>query len=324
VDRILQNRGFAFLKLIRFENLVMIAVTQILLRYFVMQKVLAAHTLSLQLSDGLFYLLVLSTVLIAAAGYIINDYFDVKTDMINHPDTVVVDRVIKRRIAIILHFILTVSGIVIGCYAAMKTGYLRLAFFHFGAAALLWFYSTHFKRMLLVGNITVAALTAAVAFMPFIFEVGNLQKMYPNFIFDYRHAVFSAFKYAWIFSLFAFITTFAREVIKDIEDYEGDRATGCMTMPIVWGIRASKLNAFFVLLITSLLLMFVVYNNARYERVIFSADNIYILAALIIPTLLLAMYLIKASDTVQFKRASLVLKGIMFLGLCYSFIFYYS
>ena len=97
---ILNNRFIALLKLVRVENLIMIALTQYFLRYFVLQKLLTGNHIALGLNDSLFSLLVLSTVLIAAAGYIINDYFDVKTDMINRPDTVVVDRVIKRRWAI--------------------------------------------------------------------------------------------------------------------------------------------------------------------------------------------------------------------------------
>lgn len=313
----------AFLKLIRIENLLMIVITQVLLRYLVLQKVLNDHLVSLQLADGLFYLVVLSTVLIAAAGYIINDYFDLKTDLINHPETVVVDRVIKRRWAIILHLTFTFLGLLIGMYAALKTGYLRLAVFHVAAAILLWFYSTNFKRQLLVGNITVALLTAAVAFMPFIYEIGNLQRLYPNFIFDQRHVVLSGFKLAWIFSVFAFITTLAREIIKDMEDYEGDKATGCKTLPIVWGYRAGRISVFFLLLITAILLLFVVYNSFRVERLLFTLSNVYILTGLVLPLLALAYFGLRSKLTAQFKKASLFLKMIMLLGLSYSFIFYY-
>src|SRR5688572_30341805 len=108
----------------------MIALTQILLRYFVLQKILDQNGIQAGLNNSLFLMLVLSTVLIAAAGYIINDYFDVKTDLINHPDTVVVGRAIKRRGAIFLHLTFTFFGLLIGMYAAFKIGYLRLAIFH--------------------------------------------------------------------------------------------------------------------------------------------------------------------------------------------------
>lgn len=324
MSNLLNNKFIAFLKLIRIENLLMIALTQFLLKHFVLQKILQQHGIEFELNDTLFSLLILSTVLIAAAGYIINDYFDVKTDMINHPDTVVVDRVIKRRWAIILHITFTLLGIITGMYAALKTGYLRLAIFHFVAAALLWFYSTHLKKRLLIGNVVVALLTASVAFMPLVFEMGVMQKLHPGFIMDYRHAIFSSFKIVFIFSLFAFITSIAREIIKDMEDYNGDKATGGLTMPIVWGIRSSKLVAFFLLIITALLLLFVVYNTVKSERVVSSVNTLYILLALILPLVILASYLLKAGTTAHFKRASLLLKFIMLMGLSYSFIFYYN
>lgn len=302
----------------------MIALTQILLRYFVLQKILQQNGIQFELDHTLFYLIVLSTVLIAAAGYIINDYFDVKTDLINHPDTVVVDKVIKRRYAIMLHLSFTFLGIFIGMYAALKTGYLRLAIFHFVAAFLLWVYSTHLKKKLLIGNIVVSLLTAAVAFMPFVFEMAIMQKTNPAFIHTYSHAILSALKVTCIFAVFAFITSMAREIIKDIEDYKGDKATGGLTMPIVWGIQSSKVNAFFLLSIAAILLLFVVYNTIKYQHIIFSINNAYVFCLLIVPLLLLAIYTLKSNATKHFKRASLFLKFIMLMGLCYSFIYYYS
>lgn len=324
MKKTLNNKFIAFLKLIRVENLVMIAFTQIALRYLILQKILNMHGIRLELDNRLFYGLVLSTVLIAAAGYIINDYFDVKTDLINHPDTVVVDKVIKRRWAIILHITFTLAGIMLGMYTALKTGYLRLALFHFTAATLLWFYSTHLKKTLLIGNLTVSLLTASVTFMPLVYELGVMQKLDQTFILTSRYAVFAIFKITFIFALFAFITSMAREIIKDMEDYKGDKETGGLTMPIVWGMRVSKLNAFFLLVITSLLLMFVVYNTIKSERVILTLNNLYIILGLIIPLAILAFYLLRAVESRQFKVASLMLKFIMLTGLCYGFIFYYN
>lgn len=324
MNKLLNNKGFAFLKLIRIENLIMIALTQILLRYFVLQKVLNEHGVHLELNNGLFYLVVLSTVLIAAAGYIINDYFDMKTDLINHPETVVVGKIIKRRLAIILHISFTFLGILIGMYAALMTGYLRLAIFHFVAAALLWFYSTNFKKQLLIGNIVVSVLTAAVAFMPFVFEVGVLQKAHPGFTVMHKDAILSCFKITFIFSLFAFITSLAREIIKDMEDYKGDKETGGQTMPIVWGMTVGKLNVFFLIVISVILLVFVIYNSFKFYRIIININNIYILCGLIIPLVILALLTINAKESRHFKSASLLLKFIMLTGLAYSFIFYFN
>jgi len=321
---LLNNKFIAFLKLVRIENLVMIALTQYFLRYFVLQKVLAAQNISLGLSDWLFSLLVLSTVLIAAAGYIINDYFDVKTDTINHPDTVVVDRIIKRRSAIILHIVFTFLGVSLGIFCALMTGFLRLAIFHLMAAILLWFYSTNFKKQLLVGNIVVSLLTASVSFIPFVYEIGVMQHLQPDFTAGHHRVILSCFKIVFIFSLFSFITSMAREIIKDMEDFKGDQATGGYTMPIYWGIPASKLTAFFLIVITVILLLFVVYNTFKAYRTLFTNDTIYILAGLMLPLFILLILILKAKEPEQFKRASLLLKFIMLIGLSYSIIYYYN
>lgn len=314
----------AFFKLVRLGNLLMIGLTQYFLKYCIIHKVFYQHGLDHAVDDVLFFLLVLSTVLIAAGGYIINDYFDLKTDLINHPQTVVVDTVIKRRWAIIFHLVFTFAGVVLGMYTALKTGYLRLAIFHFAAATLLWFYSTHFKRQLLTGNLTVAILTAAVTFMPFIYELGVMQKLQPGFLVHYREAVLSSFKYIWIYATFAFITTLSREIIKDLEDYEGDIATGCNTLPISWGTGAARLTSFFLIVITVLLLCFAVYNTIRWQRPVQVFPIIYIVAALVIPLCLLAIYVFGAQSSLQWHRASIALKVIMLAGLCYSLVFYYS
>lgn len=320
---VLQHPIAAFLKLIRIENLLMIAFTQYVLRYLVLRKILLQNGLQLELDHSLFFLIVLSTVLIAAGGYIINDYFDVKTDLINHPDTVVVDKVIKRRMAIILHLSITTLGLALGFFVALKTGYLRLMGFHLLSATLLWFYSTDLKKSLLLGNLLVALLSASVAFMPFVFEMGLMHKLDPDFLNHEWQVVLSGLKISLLFCLFAFITSLAREIIKDIEDYKGDKATGGHTMPIQWGMNVSKITVFFLLLITALLLLFVVYNSVKTYRVFLSLPNLYILVLLVLPLLFLSVKVLRSVSSKQFKSSSLLLKLIMLAGLCYSFIYYY-
>jgi len=324
MSRILNNPVGAFLKLVRIQNLLMIALTQYVLRYLVLRKVLMQNGVGLEMDHLLFFLVVLSTILIAAGGYIINDYFDVKTDLINHPDTVVVDKAIKRRWAIILHLILTTTGLLLGVFVALKTGYLRLFVFQLFAALLLWFYSTDFKKRLLLGNLLVALLSAIVALMPFIYEMAIMQKHDPEFLKHSHVVIFSALKITLLFGVFAFITTLAREIIKDIEDFKGDQATGGLTMPILWGIRTSKVIAFFLLLITALLLLFVIYNTIKINHEFYSLNVLYILFLLVLPLLILSIYILKSHRVTDFTKSSLMLKFVMLMGLCYSFVFYYG
>lgn len=320
MNSLLQHKGIAFLKLIRVENLIIIALTQYALRYLVLHKILEANQLASAMGHTLFHLMVISTLCIAAAGYIINDYFDVKTDLINHPNTVVVDKIIKRRWAIILHIVLTSLGILLGAYTALKTGYLRLVGFHLVAAILLWFYSTHFKKQLLVGNLVVATLTAAVVFMPFMFEMGVLQYQQPGFHKLYTTVVLTCLKMSVLFALFAFLTTLAREVIKDLEDFEGDQLTGSQTMPIVWGNVSSKLFTCFTLFITIILLSVAIYNHFKAYQTFFSPTPLYIFGGLILPLLFLIIWIIKAKNKTHYKQSSLLLKVIMLIGIAYCFI----
>ncbi len=301
----------------------MIGLTMFLVRYFILRKILVSNDFELAINQYLFGLIVLSTVLIAAAGYIINDYFDVKTDLINHPDTVVVDKILKRRWAIILHIALTLIGILIGIYCALKIGYLRLALFHIVAALLLWFYSTHFKKQLIVGNVVVSVLSASVVFMPLIFEMGLMQKLNPNFVFNNYLVFLSALKATFIFALFAFFTTLTREIIKDIEDIEGDNATGSKTMPIILGVSISKTVSLFLILFVIVFLLFIIYNSIKATLLMFTTQNFYILFLLICPLTLLIYLLLKAKHSKDYYYCSLILKFVMLLGLLSSIVFYY-
>ena len=308
-----KNPAIAFFKLIRIENLLIIVATQYCIKYFVFS---ITNDFS-QLTPLLFNLMVLSTVLIAAAGYIINDYFDVKTDKINRPETVVIDVYIKRRWAMVLHIVFNALGLAIGVYLALKCHHLRLVLFQLVSIVLLWFYSTHFKKQVLVGNLVVAALTATIPVMPAMYEYYLFGEL--NFItsFLFGSLIDGITKIVIVYAAFAFLTSLAREIIKDMEDFKGDIETGCKTMPVVWGIITSKVVTFFVLLntIALLLLSCLKFYNQHHLTAVY-----YILGLLVLPTALLILLTIKAKTSKQFKAASLLLKFIMLLGIAFTFI----
>ena len=169
------------------------------------------------LSDYKLLLISISTVLIAAAGYIINDYYDVKIDFVNKPERVVVDKLLKRRVVMAAHSILNFAGIGIGFLVSFK-----IALINFLSALLLWLYSNHLKRLPFVGNVAVALLTGAALLVIAIY---------------YQKNMFLVLVYA----IFAFSITLIREIIKDIEDVKGDTVFGCRTLPVIWGIRKTKM-----------------------------------------------------------------------------------
>jgi 4-hydroxybenzoate polyprenyltransferase len=313
---VLKNPVIAFLKLIRIENLLIIAITQWCIKYLVFSPI---NEFS-KFTPALFTISLISTILIAAAGYIINDYFDVKTDKINRPETVVIDVTIKRRWAVILHIIFNGIGLLLGLYLALKCHSLILLMFQILSILLLWFYSTHFKKQLLVGNIVVSLLTATIPLMPMVYEyylIGGINSLTSFLIGDFlKTLVIIVLGY----SAFAFLTSFAREVIKDMEDYKGDIQTGCKTMPIVWGIITSKVVTFFIIIITIGLLLLASFKFYKEQQFI---GVYYILGVVVLPLTFLLIQTIRAKTSKDFKMASLLLKFTMLFGIAFTIIIKY-
>ncbi|MDF7821478.1 geranylgeranylglycerol-phosphate geranylgeranyltransferase [Runella sp. MFBS21] len=203
-----------FLRLIRWPNLAIIAVTQYMARIFLIGPVSEWKQIFL---EPAIFLIVLSTVLIAAAGYIINDYFDVKIDLINKPEKVIIGRYLKRRVAIGTHQLFNVLGCIIALWVSKWVFLVSVL-----SATLLWVYASYFKKRPFIGNLIVSLLTASSLLILVVY--------YPQ-----NRAL------ACLYALFAFGITLIREIIKDIEDVKGDASHGCQTLPIIWGIRRTKL-----------------------------------------------------------------------------------
>ncbi|MGZ4054358.1 MAG: geranylgeranylglycerol-phosphate geranylgeranyltransferase [Bacteroidia bacterium] len=308
----------AFLKLIRLQNLLIIAFTQYMVRWCIVYPILKAHSnyYNLQLSEIQFFLLVLSTTMIAAAGYVINDYFDVKIDKVNKPDRLVIDNGIKRRVAIGAHTVINFIAIVIAGAVSFSIGSWRLVFIHFICALGLWFYSTTFKRQFFIGNFIIATFTALVPLIVVIYELMPAYRAYGPL--EDNLSFKPVWKYALALSFFAFITTLLREIIKDMEDYEGDKEYGCKTIPIVIGIRSSKIVTIVIAITTMILLAYIQLLQWKSDHTI---DFYYFLAALQIPFTFLIYKTYTASTKHDFRFAGNTAKFIMLMGVCYLFIF---
>ncbi|HUP12062.1 MAG TPA: UbiA family prenyltransferase, partial [Niastella sp.] len=152
----------AFLRLIRSVNLLFIAITQLLFQYCIVWPISEKAQAPLVLTNPVFFILVAASVLIAAAGYIINDYFDLNIDLVNKPNKLVVEKIIKRRWAILWHLVLSGAGVALSAYVAWKTSVWWLIPANMACVAALWFYSTIFKKKLLSGNVIISLLTAWV------------------------------------------------------------------------------------------------------------------------------------------------------------------
>lgn len=300
----------AFFRLIRWPNLLFIVITQLLFFYCVYAPLLKEFPT--QNNQILFYLLITASVLIAAGGYSINDYFDIQIDIINKPDKIVINKFIKRRWAIIWHFIFSALGIAISFFVSLQTGSWLIAIINFFCVLLLWFYSTTFKRKLLSGNIIIAALTAWVILAVYFFagaDVFSFKGWADNSV-DFN--VRRLFKFTLLYASFAFIMTLIREVIKDLEDMEGDRKYHCTTMPIIWGVPASKVFTA-VWMVVCIAALAIVQLYAWQSGWWFAA--LYILLLIILPLVYMLRKLYKAATPVHYKALSTIVKIVMLFGI---------
>lgn len=303
----------AFFKMIRLPNLLFIALTQVLFQLCIFKPLYASVTPG---DDWLrFTLLLLSSVFIAAAGYIINDYFDINIDEVNKPQRMVVDRLISRRWAIAWHFMLSMGGILLTALAlpVREKWYLVLA--NAGCVALLWFYSTSFKRRILIGNILISILTAWTILLIFFSKVSVQDAWGPGFEGQPKF-----FRFAFLYAGFAFLISLIREAVKDIEDMPGDMRYGCRTMPIVWGVNATKIyTGIWILILLAVLAVVQVYIlQFRWWAAV-----VYCALFIILPLIYIFLQLLKATTTADFRRLSKWTKLVMLTGILSMTFFYF-
>jgi 4-hydroxybenzoate polyprenyltransferase len=268
-------------RLVRMTNLVIVALTQYLTRILLIGP---RHEWKSIVTDIDMFVLSLSTVCIAAAGYIINDYFDIKIDIVNKPERVVVGRYLKRRWAMGAHQVLNVVGAILGLVVSPYIFVVNVF-----SITLLWFYSERYKRLPFIGNFIVSLLTGLTLLILTVHYPAN------------RHLVF-------IYAVFSFFISLIREVVKDMEDIRGDEAHGCRTLPIIWGIRRTKTFLYSVIVVFVLTLF--VMARALQNNLL---TLLFLL--LLIPIALLLLRLYQADTRRDFKDISSLCKIIMLLGL---------
>jgi 4-hydroxybenzoate polyprenyltransferase len=249
----------ASLRIVRPVNLGIIAITMYGCRYFVLatngyQKI---HD-----EPFLFFFLVLSTLLIAAGGNIINDYFDIKADKVNKPEKLIVGKLIQKRKAILLHWILNGIAFIIAIAISVYVKSASIVLVHLVSINLLWFYSLYFKKKPFIGNFVVAALTGMIPILVVVyFEVfNNFNKPFSAFHED-SWSVHLNYNFIYILALMAFIQNLAREILKDVEDIEGDKKIAARTVPMILGVQRTKVLVAGLLIFTPLLYFFFLLDN---------------------------------------------------------------
>lgn len=288
----------AFLRFIRWKNLLLILYLQILLKF----SLFSAFELKTNLSDFQFVILLLSLILITSAGYIINDISDLKSDLINKPKKVIVGNQFTVETTQQMYLITNTLGIILGVGLSLSIQKPTYAFIFIGASLLLYFYSKKLKSKPLIGNIAVSFLVAISIIILLLFDLNFTIQNKAQQLVIYVTLLLSAF---------AFLVNLVREIVKDIEDINGDYSLKMNTLPILFGVARTKKIASFLCLFPLGLLLFVVTKYAS----IYKFMVLYLVIFALLPLIYIALKLLSAKTKKDFKKLSMLLKLIMFLGI---------
>lgn len=311
----------SFLRLIRWKNLVIVLLTQWFIWACVVFPLDNLMGQKIFLSPINFTLLSLSTLLIAAAGYIINDYFDIRIDMINRPEKVIVGAIIRKRWVMFWHSLFNVIGITIAFYLAYHAQKWWLPFLQIMCTVILVVYSVKWKREYVIGNFIVSLLTGLTVMIIALYEI----QIYPFinfhfFIYDYQILIVNPFWVIVMYAYFAFMLTWIREIVKDMEDIKGDANEYCNTMPLKIGL---KKTVAFVRLLSVFTIIPLLVSSIKLLTTAWYILGIYLIIAIIIPLILWNRFLLQQTTQVHFAKASRYLKLLMIIGIFSLLLYYY-
>ncbi len=299
------------LRLIRWQNLSIIILTQFLLRFGILNAFLFPDHPGMMSGLLDFSLLVAATILLTVGGYLINDYFDIRIDSVNKPEDNPVGTAINGRSVILAHIIVNGLAILIGFYLAYRLRSVNFGLIFPFISVLLWLYSARYKRTLAWGNLVVAILSALVIFIVWYFEFLHL-RLTPSDFSQVVPELSETNRYFIAYGLFAFLVSFFREIIKDMQDIAGDKEYGCRTLPIALGIKRSK---YIVTFLVSLTILFLAFGQWTFFNRGWMLVFWYFLVIIQLPMIYLLYKLYRAENREGYHFLSNLCKLIMFAGI---------
>ncbi|MEX2349848.1 MAG: geranylgeranylglycerol-phosphate geranylgeranyltransferase [Flavobacteriaceae bacterium] len=291
----------SLLNLIRYKNLLFIIIIQLLIKYALFEP----FDIDVSLSTFQYILLVLSTISIAAGGYIINDIYDVKTDTINKPGKRIIGKKITEQTAYNYYIACNVMGVGIGFYLANLIDRPGFAAIFIIISGLLYLYASYLKSIILVGNIVVAVLVAMTIIIVGIFD------LYPAITTQNLQSLSTIFSILLDYAFFAFLLTFIREIVKDIEDINGDKNVAMQTLPILIGRKRAGLTVFVLTAATIAIVVYYIYTYMYTQQI----AMLYFLLFVIAPLLYFCIKILTAEKQKDYHILSGILKLTMFFGM---------
>ena len=292
----------------RLPNLVIICLSFLLIRHSVVLPILEYTGVESSISGASYLLLIIATILLAAAGYIINDYFDIDIDAHNKPGKNKIGLVISKNTAIVTYVILNVAAFALIWHFGNTQGIKYPLLIFILSAGLLYFYSSHYKKMLLTGNIAIAVLSSLTILLPVLFD----------------HAAWSSppvkllvFAYA----AFAFIMTLIREIIKDCEDVKGDATYGAITLPVFAGINTTRIIVACLCVLVAGAILYIQVLQTQWQNLISFAYTVLLIQ---LPLIVLASRNVIAKSKENDKWNSRLSKIIMVTGIISMLVFQLS
>ncbi len=285
----------------RWKNVLMIILIQYLFKYVLFEK----YDLMVSMDDFHFALLTLSTVCIAIAGYIINDIHDIKADIINKPDQLYVDRKIARISAQYLFIGFNSAGLLLGMYLSYYIGHTSYFFIYVLTSLLLYQYAKYLKVKFLIGNVIISLIILLSILLVLVFDLMPTTTYYN--LDDHMLII----RILVLFAAFGFTLTLLREIVKDVEDMEGDKAMGARSLPIVLGIKKTKTALISISIPVAMTVVYFIYALLDHNLYL----PIYIAVTVALPLLYFIYAITKAKSKKQFNQMSTLLKIIMFTGI---------
>lgn len=302
----------AIIRFIRLPNLVIVAGIVFLLRWFILLPFLYGNN-ELLLSPAADYILFsISLVLLAAGGYIINDYFDVRIDAINHPQKQEMSRYISPRQSMNIYLIVNLLAVLTGGYLAFRVQSLWFGLLFPAGSFLFYIYSLRWKHLLVVKNLVVALVSASLIILVLLYEFFYLRLHAPGYFASHIPALRTVFHLFLYYAGFAFLTTFFREIIKDVEDLPGDKASETHSLPVVFGIKPSKWVAVGLIITMMVLLL---WTQVIARRMGLSLLFWYLLMIVQLPSVYLIITLIRANNQGTYHLSATLAKLIMVTGI---------